>query len=746
MQIDQQLYDLISLRISLPDMADTRLSVDSKWNCFFRNLVELVKDGTLSLDDDEETVITAAKKHFSQTKPSKFGGIAGKCPSFTLIAMFDAKLPALERGLAKNIIRKVWQAEQNAKFQHQAYEYRFNASTRAFKLLFVDRKAHLESLPQGFAAETSLEILEAGHIADNKTRTALRLLEGASWGKDVDHRAGSERSSASQFVLTVDDELNAFVERKTLDKRRAFNDAAPAEDFAARQTRLPRTRATNRPSVERVLRQKGRQNAIKRHAQGLRVGHGTIGHPLIGRLVRLVLSKGEGNGDVASVCLSLMLLTGRDVSEIQKTRIWDRARPIDRAKSDLFLAENGQKLVLRAFRPPAAKAVDESFRRFVRPTAEFISLPVPEIFAAAFRSYIERQVAPDISKLFSMKSAQLENEAKWLLKHGALPRRHDLTLPKVRTYVARNLSANVRGRNLVSLMLGMELGGIATSQLYYRSVHHDQIVDLYKSHLKDWLGNLGMVACFEDMGHSQDKWVGSAVRSEVAAFRALGADIRSELHRLYSRRHLKNYYFEMHNLLTAYVFTAFQLCAGFRPFSSPISSFSDIDESTGLCRISDKKIDESHAMRLVWLPPDLIELIKLYERRAAYVTWKLNEFRSDLIVKDASPFFVTNVRKVVAKDEMPVGNDFTDGDLTTAINRFWNMPTNSPRHFLINFLSDQGVSEQVVNMYMGHWDAGQEPFSAPAMISGRDLVDAVKGPISDLWNGLDWQVPEGLLR
>ena len=70
-------------------------------------------------------------------------------------------------------------------------------------------------------------------------------------------------------------------------------------------------------------------------------------------------------------------------------------------------------------------------------------------------------------------------------------------------------------------------------------------------------------------------------------------------------------------------------------------------------------------------------------------------------------------------------------------------PLNINRHFLHTQLKESGSSSELVDAFMGHWDAGQEPWSKHSTFCPRKYREHISSAMESLMQKQGWKAIEG---
>jgi len=74
----------------------------------------------------------------------------------------------------------------------------------------------------------------------------------------------------------------------------------------------------------------------------------------------------------------------------------------------------------------------------------------------------------------------------------------------------------------------------------------------------------------------------------------------------------------------------------------------------------------------------------------------------------------------------------------------YELPQNTNRHFLRTKLREYGVDGEVVDIFMGHWEIGQEPHNPFSTLSPQDYKSNLEEPLSKILRNTGWKKIRGL--
>ena len=193
----------------------------------------------------------------------------------------------------------------------------------------------------------------------------------------------------------------------------------------------------------------------------------------------------------------------------------------------------------------------------------------------------------------------------------------------------------------------------------------------------------------------------------------------------------------MHNSMTRY--TAFMIAygTGFRAVRDPFLSAAAVDWKSGFAAISDKDNEDGYNSRLIWIPPDCLQQLKLFKEHQQNLLCRLSVLIPNISsrLKDRrrlAPgrfmFYAMSgddSGKYLAKPLSPklLGQKLRD---------VFALPINANRHYLRSTMLARGCPVEVINAFMGHFERGEEPwgkFSGLSPIAYRNALDHFLTPL-----------------
>jgi hypothetical protein len=197
---------------------------------------------------------------------------------------------------------------------------------------------------------------------------------------------------------------------------------------------------------------------------------------------------------------------------------------------------------------------------------------------------------------------------------------------------------------------------------------------------------------------NQDRFVGSRLcPTKEAVIKAV-----SKLQQAMQEARKNKDFVEYHNLYTLMTVWQFSFATACRAIETPYLPLSSIDQVTGIAKLSDKDDETGYKTRLIWLPPDIIFAMERYEQHRLSI---LKDF-PDINIEDFPVFFIEQGRK--SKLKMTPVRPKT---ILPIMNQFLQYPANFHRRFMRSELQAHECAIEIIDSWMGHWHAGEEPWA-----------------------------------
>jgi len=430
-----------------------------------------------------------------------------------------------------------------------------------------------------------------------------------------------------------------------------------------------------------------------------------------------------------------------------------------------------------------------------RPLTNYLGLKVPYMAANILDQWIALNKFPQSkSALFKNNTAALE---KWLSKfvkwhnkkhHGRI------TKSRISSYLFKEVSHSFSGDIVDASIIVGNVHYLADTMLFYTARSTQSLRDIYESFCADVealhqaetspMTEIVMSShydpgLFDNLFDDQDelRYIGSRycpLEREIQKF------VTSMKNRLqYEKKRYdkdRNSLLALHERYTIYTAEMLLFASGYRAVRSPLRCSFELDWESGLLCINDKDNEDDYNSRLVWLPSACISQLEHYQshinRMASYLlhldrgvfdTQKNQyEFLMRGIFPDKKAERISRKKqakgmKVKMPDIeyskwLPLLFFLTDkgqcelrpATLSPLVKSYFPLPLNANRHFMRSKLRESSCSSEIIRNVLGHWEAGQEPWS---IYSGEDPWHFRK-ELQRFWEPvfaeLGWEVLSGI--
>jgi hypothetical protein len=200
-----------------------------------------------------------------------------------------------------------------------------------------------------------------------------------------------------------------------------------------------------------------------------------------------------------------------------------------------------------------------------------------------------------------------------------------------------------------------------------------------------------------------------------------------------------------HNSMTRY--TAFMIAfgTGFRAIRDPFLSAAEIDWRSGFALLADKDNEDGYNSRLIWLPPDCLEQLKLFREHQQNALYRFNILIPNLYSRLDRP------RRDVPGRHMYFTNHWKDAYIATNIGPKglyyklnYTLPLNASRHYLRSNLLEKKCPVEVINALLGHYERGEEPWGSYSGLSPLVYRDVLMKKLVPLLKKDGWKAILGL--
>lgn len=235
---------------------------------------------------------------------------------------------------------------------------------------------------------------------------------------------------------------------------------------------------------------------------------------------------------------------------------------------------------------------------------------------------------------------------------------------------------------------------------------------------------------------SQNRFVGSRLCPTKIAVKAAVSNLHQAILEAANSKNLV----EFHNLYTLMTVWQFSFTTACRAIETPYITLSSIDRETGIACLTDKDDLTGYKTRLIWLPPAIITGMEKYKQHRISI---LKNF-PDIQHEDYPVFLIEKGRK----DKLKIIT-VRPNTILPIMSQFLQYPPNFQRRFMRSELLERGCPIEVVDGWMGHWHAGEEPwatYSSFNFLSYREALNTHLLPILQEIGLLDIANLQSLVR
>lgn len=441
------------------------------------------------------------------------------------------------------------------------------------------------------------------------------------------------------------------------------------------------------------------------------------------------------------IALIAMLLLGADGEQLHQIRVSpDLDQFGGNSNAPATIIPSSGTIMLYVPEIPQGWEPPSSVRGHFRPVTRFIALRIPTDLALGQALQSHAAVVHSGFLFSSPHQTAGKAEPDATLLHSAQDcltkineiRRTNLTLPRLSGFLEREIVL-MQGDFAESELLSCRLQGAMDTRRYYYAPKAATLADRYDAvwnPLREAAQTSKSTSL--ELPHqfsSEAPYVGSRATPTTSAARVAIESMQEELSKLTKGRPSQERLRRRHNGITAYVTWQIFWMTGMRPVIDPIE-IDLYDHTRGLLAVSDKDTRDEYAGRLVWFPPPVQQQVRIYQELASETSDALfGNAEIDIAFRIINPDF----------EVKPIGQK-----TPKAILRAWYpFPENAHRHYLRTRLRELGVDGGIVDALLGHSDVGHEPYARHSALAPMQLIEALKKPLSTIWDELRWKVLPG---
>ncbi len=408
--------------------------------------------------------------------------------------------------------------------------------------------------------------------------------------------------------------------------------------------------------------------------------------------------------------LALGFMAGMPAARIANLKV--AASSAAPEESDCYLIDR-RTLRLVSMGPEYKTTLDDAAQTQAHPKQNYIDLELPDYLGQAIEGYLaDSQPAAGPAPLFSEMTQQVQLACNKMISRLNKEHGTRLTYPRIQGYMGRSLGSGPGGDlATASLTLGKEIY-LARTRIHYASFDADTLQRQCRNAWSTIAKDAGRPDAWAETYPGQEaRHVGTPVRPKVQALQVLISHLANYVEENRGKLATLSALVAYHNAYTTYTVLMTAYCTGHRAINSPFIPEVMIDRETGYAVVRDKDSADFYHSRLVWLPPECLNHLSLYQQH-------LGRLKTlDIARGNSSPnhFYL----KPDGYSE-PV----TKTRLIDHLKAFgFHLPPNVQRHLLKSELQENGCPVEVIEILLGHWHLGQEGWTQASALNPLDFRD-----------------------
>ncbi len=294
-----------------------------------------------------------------------------------------------------------------------------------------------------------------------------------------------------------------------------------------------------------------------------------------------------------------------------------------------------------------------------------------------------------------------------------------LTINKISKFLFNHLINETHGDICAASMISGDEHFLAHVRLFYSVISISKLQQQYLGTINKIVSQLYLASNktfnLRDFAQEKDqtKFVGSRLCPTLASVKTAINKLHVDVESAFNAKNTILFH-NLYTLLTAWRFSFATAC---RAISTPYVSLSEIDMDTGLGVLSDKDDGTGYKSRLIWLPKNILTEMSKYESHRL----KLESFSIEELFNSPPIFFIEHG----LKNQSKIIN-VRPKTLMPMMEQYLQYPANFHRRFMRSELIERGCPIEVVDSWMGHWHAGEEPWSTHSTFSFHLYQEALE--------------------
>ena len=451
--------------------------------------------------------------------------------------------------------------------------------------------------------------------------------------------------------------------------------------------------------------------------------------------------------------VGLMLMTGRSLESALETHVikhMDQVPKTSLHAQSLYLMSDSTSWITGVIRPPDSRQLSSQWRRAMRNTQTLLVLPVPSflqpLIVLLARHKGHRVRKRSIALFHDQFKQQFTNELKKILTASNKRTGSRLTLHRLGMHLFNTLNSGDADLTAACLITSRVPSFGQQASLYYFAPSNDYLKQRYLAAMglieQQWarpqaieeLQRANSMHTGEAPPSKQQKthYVGSQLVPKASYVEKLVVHMQQQITSADQSGSLFQRTVNVHNRYTAYTVAMLMFCTGYRSIRDPLPKWDQLSLSRRMMVIADKTDDAQSHARFLPLPTIMVNQLRHYLRHREAIVGRLQLY---LQQQWDSPFLFL--------DTYGHPKQVTPKRLQEHLDWPGSPPLNINRHYLHTQLKENGCSSELVDAFMGHWDAGQEPWAKYSTFCPRDYREHISSAIELMMQRQGWRAIEG---
>lgn len=383
------------------------------------------------------------------------------------------------------------------------------------------------------------------------------------------------------------------------------------------------------------------------------------------------------------------------------------------------------------------------------PNQKWMPLPLPGQATSCINLYLS-QVKKESGRLFDKNADQIKSTLSNLISSIYAETNLRVTSSSIYTTVIDRLSRMPYSDPTTTTLITGELLKNAETKVHYSAFQTADLLSRYLDCRSRLMEPFELPVTRENIPPGLTaKCLGTPKRPRTESIQSALTRLLYQLKQGSQDKDRIACFVSKHNAYVTYVTLLLKYALGFRSVSHPYIESNKYDPFSGFCAILDKDIENGNHSRPVWMPKvcrDQLKLFREYLDRLVSVDTPLHKAHNVIEKSGKASLFFLEVKNQKIR-QVPV----EPRTIEPILQSFgYHIPLNSQRHFFKSTLQESGCPPDAVELFLGHWDHGEEGYSASSGLDPhtyRDLIEhhlnralmtlgftAVPGPRRPGWN------------